>query len=179
MGGIFVYFFNNSFSYVFGVRGSATSDGIFIESSPSPWQPEQATCSLEGRANCVAKAGGEASKGAPINVALGPARIETLHNLHTALRGLLSVPHYATLSTIHYATLPQATTPVAVRYRWPMRERAPLHRALAFCDQAHRSSRHVFRPSKTIQGTCCWQSLSPNRPTGHPGGGSDSTRECL
>ena len=46
-----------------GVRGSATSDGIFIESSPSPWQPEQATCSLEGRANCAAKAGGGASWG--------------------------------------------------------------------------------------------------------------------
>ena len=98
MGGIFVYFFNNSFSYVFGVRGSATSDGIFIESSPSPWQPEQATCSLEGRANCVAKAGGEASKGAPINVALGPARTETLHNLHTAWAAFC-----ATLcNTMHY-----------------------------------------------------------------------------
>ena len=34
---------------------------------------EQATCSLEGRANCAAKAGGGA-RGAPINVALGPAR---------------------------------------------------------------------------------------------------------
>ena len=81
-----------------GVRGSATSDGIFIESSPSPWQPEQATCSLEGRANCVAKAGGEASKGAPINVALGPARTETLRNLHTAWAAFC-----ATLcNTMHY-----------------------------------------------------------------------------
>ena len=98
------------------------------------------------------------------------AQPEPKHYTTSTLRGLLSVPHYATLCTIHYATLPQATTPVAVRYRWPMRERAPLHRALAFCDQAHRSSRHVFRPSKTIQGTCCWQSLSPNRPTGQLGG---------
>ena len=39
----------------------------------SRWRPEQTTCSLEGRANCVAKAGGGA-RGAPINVALGPAR---------------------------------------------------------------------------------------------------------
>ena len=78
------FLFRMSLGLLKGVRGSATSDGIFIESSPSPWQPEQATCSLEGRANCVAKAGGEASKGAPINVALGLARTQTLHNLHTA-----------------------------------------------------------------------------------------------
>ena len=65
----------------------------------SRWRPEQATCSLEGRANCVAKAGGEASKGAPINVALGPARTETLHNLHTAWVAFLchTMQHCATL----------------------------------------------------------------------------------
>ena len=76
------------------------------------------------------------------------AQPEPKHYTTSTLRGLLSVPHYATLCTIHYATLPQATTPVAVRYRWPMREREPLHRALAFCDQAHRSSGHVFRPAR-------------------------------
>ena len=37
--------------------------------------------------------------------------------------------------------------PAAVRYRWPMREREPLHHR-AFCDLAHRSSGHVFRPSR-------------------------------
>ena len=45
-----------------------------------------------------------------------------------------------------------------------MREREPLHRALAFCDRAHRSSGHVFRPSRApAPGPSCRPTLGLNQ----------------
>ena len=99
-------------------------------------------CSLEGRANCVAKAG-EGARGLQLMWPLaqpGPHTTEAERPPHTDGASVGSFQD----NTLHRLGL---RPPAAVRYRWPMREREPLHHR-AFCDLAHRSSGHVFRPSR-------------------------------